>query len=62
MPRERNFTLGDRVVGTLLRLDQGRLRFGDEESYRTSPDATPPSASMPTQVASHSDQVTTPRP
>ncbi len=60
MPRELIVIMGDRVVGTLLRLEQGRLRFDYDESYRASPDATPLSVSMPTQVASHSDRVITP--
>ena len=60
MTNQLTVILDDRVAGTLTRLDQGRLRFDYDDDYRTRPDATPLSVSMPTQVASHSDRVVTP--
>ena len=52
--------LDDAVAGTVTRLAGGRLRFDYAEEYRDRRDPTPLSVSMPTQVASHPDQVVTP--
>jgi serine/threonine-protein kinase HipA len=52
--------LDDTVAGTLTRLNNGRLRFDYEDTYRGHPNATPLSVSMPTTVRSHSDAAITP--
>lgn len=52
--------LDDTVAGTLSRLKGGKLRFSYEEEYRSRPDATPLSISMPLQIASHTDGVIAP--
>jgi serine/threonine-protein kinase HipA len=52
--------LDDAIAGTVTRLAGGRLRFDYDEEYRTRRSPTPLSVSMPTQVASHPDQVVTP--
>ena len=44
----------------LLRLEGGQLRFVYDDAYRSKPDSTPLSLSMPRQVASHSDGVVRP--
>ncbi|HEX9968511.1 MAG TPA: type II toxin-antitoxin system HipA family toxin, partial [Acidimicrobiales bacterium] len=52
--------MGDEVAGTLVRLADRRLRFDYDSAYRESPDATPLSLSMPTQIPTHRDGVVTP--
>lgn len=52
--------LDDEVAGTLSRTADGRLRFEYEDTYRSRPDATPLSVSMPTQVEAHPDHVIRP--
>jgi serine/threonine-protein kinase HipA len=52
--------LDDTIAGTLTRLSGGRLRFDYDEEYRTRPNATPLSVSMPTQIRSHPDGAITP--
>ena len=48
------------IVGTVVRLNGGRLRFDYADDYRDRAGATPISLSMPTQVRSHPDSVITP--
>ena len=50
--------LDDVIVGTLVRLQGGRLRFDYTEDTGTAR-STPLSLSMPTQVRSHSDRIIT---
>jgi serine/threonine-protein kinase HipA len=50
----------DVLAGTLTRSTGGRLRFDYDSAYRQQPGRTPLSLSMPTQVASHGDQVVAP--
>ncbi len=48
------------IVGTMVRLSDGRLRFDYSDDYRHDAGATPLSLSMPIQVRSHPDSVMTP--
>ena len=48
------------IVGTVVRLNGGRLRFDYADDYRDRAGATPISLSMPTQVRSHPDSAITP--
>ncbi len=48
------------IVGTMVRLSGGRLRFDYSDDYRHDAGATPLSLSMPIQVRSHPDSVITP--
>lgn len=51
------------IVGTVIRLNGGRLRFDYADDYRVPLNragATPISLSMPTQVRSHPDSAITP--
>ena len=52
--------LGDVIAGSISQLPRGRLRFDYDDAYRSRPDATPLSVSMPVQVPSHPDRVITP--
>jgi serine/threonine-protein kinase HipA len=52
--------LDDRLVGELVRLRGGRLRFDYAEDYRARAGATPLSLSMPLPVRSHPDRVVAP--
>lgn len=56
---ERVVLIGDRVAGTLTRAS-GEQRFTYDEDYRSDPDATPLSVSMPTRIRTHTDSVITP--
>jgi serine/threonine-protein kinase HipA len=51
---------GDTVVGTVIQLPGGRLRFDYDAVYRERSHATPMSLSMPTSVPSHADGVIRP--
>ena len=48
------------IIGTVFRLNGGRLRFDYADDYRDSAGATPLSLSMPTQVRSHPHSAITP--
>jgi serine/threonine-protein kinase HipA len=48
------------IVGSLIRLPGGKLRFDYHDDYRERPDPTPLSISMPVQIRSHPDHVVTP--
>ncbi len=48
------------IIGTVVRLSGGRLRFDYSDDYRNDAGATPLSLSMPTQFRSHPDSVITP--
>ncbi len=48
------------IIGTVVRLRGGRLRFDYTDEYRDQARATPLSLSMPTQVRSHPDSAITP--
>ena len=48
------------IVGTVVRLRGGRLRFDYANEYRDQAGATPLSLSMPTQIRSHPDSAITP--
>ena len=50
----------NQIAGTITRGARGRLQFDYDDSYRSLPDATPLSVSMPTQIASHPDHIITP--
>ncbi len=52
--------LDDAVAGTITRLQDGRLRFDYDDSYRAVPSAPPLSVSMPKLVRTHSDGIVTP--
>jgi len=49
--------LDDAIVGTLVRLQGGKLRFDYSDEYRHRLSPTPLSLSMPVQVRSHPDHV-----
>ncbi|MGH3305158.1 MAG: type II toxin-antitoxin system HipA family toxin [Streptosporangiaceae bacterium] len=52
--------LGNVIAGKVTRLAGGRLRFDYDETYRSRPDATPLSVSMPVQIPSQPDRVIKP--
>jgi serine/threonine-protein kinase HipA len=52
--------LDEAIVGTLVRLQGGKLRFDYSEEYRHLLDPTPLSLAMPVQVRSHPDHVIRP--
>ena len=52
--------LDDQIAGTITRGARGRLQFDYDDGYRSRPEATPLSVSMPTQIASHPDHIITP--
>lgn len=52
--------LDDQVAGAVDRDRAGRLTFSYDDSYRTSPVATPLSVSMPLQVRVHPDRIVMP--
>ena len=43
--------LGSEIAGTLHRLPGGQLRFVYDDTYRSSPESTPLSLSMPPRVS-----------
>ena len=52
--------VGEILAGTVERLGDARLRFVYDDGYRSRPDATPLSLSMPLRIDSHPDRTISP--
>jgi serine/threonine-protein kinase HipA len=52
--------IGDRVAGEVTRTGGGTLSFTYDDAYRSLPEPTPLSLSMPVQIRHHTDQTVTP--